>query len=83
MTSNEIRANEVVSQAIETSVRENRIVHIGFDDVCGGMTLSALSAESDDSATNGDEIEYWGTTEDGAEWRVHAEHTDGAVSFAD
>ena len=81
MTSNEMRANEVVSQAIETSVRENRIVHLGFDDVFGGATLSALSVESEDSVVNGDETEYWGTTEGGAEWRVHAQHTDGTVSY--
>jgi hypothetical protein len=51
--------------------------------VYGGATLTALSAESEDSAVNGDETEYWGTTEDGSEWRVHAQHTDGAVSYAE
>ncbi len=74
-------ANGVMWQAIELSVRENRIVHVGFDDVDGGMTLAAFEAECEGSAVSGDETEYWGTDEHGARWRVHVQHTDGAVDF--
>lgn len=83
MTDNELRANEIMHTAIETSVRENRIVHVGFDDICGGATLTAISAKSEDSAVTGDETEFWGTTEGGSEWRVHVQHTDGAVDYSE
>ena len=35
----------------------------------------ALSLESDDSAETEGEVEYWGTREDGEEWRVHLRRT--------
>jgi hypothetical protein len=68
--------------AIAISVREGRIVHVGFDDVDGGALLTAFAAECDDSVVSGDETEYWGTEDEGAEWRVHVQHTDGAVDFS-
>lgn len=55
-----------VAQAIETSVRETRIVHLaGIEDA------SDLLIECEDSVQVDGVTEYWGTTADGGEWRVH------------
>lgn len=54
-------------QAIETSIMENRTVHLDYD----AATMQELLVESDDSADSETETEYWGTTEEGSEWRVH------------
>lgn len=55
-----------VAQAIETSVREDRIVHLAqIEDA------TDLLAECEDHAEVDGIHQYWGTTEDGHEWRVH------------
>lgn len=66
--------NTLVTRAIETSIRETRIVTIPRDvrmgDNAQGIAAD-LAALCDDSVENGDVIEYWGTDDDGDEWRVH------------
>jgi len=58
-----------VDQAIEQSWRENRSVTIHdatpaeYDDLIG---------RADDSTTVHGELDAWGTTDDGYEWRVFA-----------
>ena len=63
-----------VTAAIKRSVSHNEIVHI---DACPADLQSLLLASDDSVEIRGDEgvvdlIEYWGTTDDGDEWRVHA-----------
>ena len=52
--------------AIRRSVSHNEHVHLIYD---SGLAID-LFAESDDEATVGPITEYWGTTDDGEEWRV-------------
>ncbi len=70
-------SNPGVTRMIETSIRENRIVTVPRDvRMAMGADVIAddLSARSDNGGTaNGDVIEYWGTDDDGDEWRVHLE----------
>ena len=62
-----------VNSAIERSVSHNKLVRIDADQA----DIAELSACCDDSvevpADDGlCEVEYWGTDDDGASWRVHA-----------
>lgn len=53
-------------QAIRESISEDRIVHLPWD-----MPLEVdLLAASDGTARAGDVLEFWGTTDDGDDWRV-------------
>jgi hypothetical protein len=54
------------SQAIETSIRETRIVHLALD----RQADEELRAESDDWTDANGTRDYWGTTADGEYWRV-------------
>lgn len=54
---------------IAASVREDRIVHAPWTEALA----TDLLVESDDSADNGSEREFWGTTLAGDAWRVHLE----------
>jgi hypothetical protein len=59
-----------MSKAIELitrSISHDEIAHARHD----AETAAELAALSDDSVENGAVIEYWGTDDDGAEWRVH------------
>jgi hypothetical protein len=56
-------------EAIRMSVRENRIVHIIGD----AHAHAYLLEQSEGTADSDGETEYWGTTSQGDEWRVHAE----------
>ncbi len=58
--------------AIARSISHNEIVTVDYDVTLADM----LSAESDDSVVNSAYrvTEYWGTDEDGNEWRVHMRH---------
>jgi hypothetical protein len=69
----------IIDNAINDSIRENRIVHID-DIVINSQNFvnlsSALSAECDDWVETKDEDgyvlrEYWGTDKDGDDWRIH------------
>lgn len=53
---------------IAQSVRTGQIIHItaATDD-----EEAELSAQSEDSAEDPDHVEYWGTTDEGHDWRVH------------
>lgn len=52
---------------IRRSLMQDEIVHAPYS-----TELSdELSAESEDSAETPETVEYWGTNEDGAGWRVH------------
>lgn len=52
---------------IGRSISHNEIAHGKYD----AETAWELKSLSDDSVENGDVIEYWGTDDDEAEWRVH------------
>lgn len=64
-------------EAIEQSIRENRIVTVDLQDLTGRMNCVAqLQGDADDEVESivGDDVwvEYWGTDEDtGSSWRVH------------
>ena len=53
--------------AISRSVSHNETVHLAF----GAEAISTLMVECDNNVENGDAHEFWGTKEDGSEWRVH------------
>lgn len=59
--------NTVAASAIARSVSQNEIVTIDYDPAAA----EDLSAASDGSADGNDVTEYWGTDDDGSEWRVH------------
>ena len=54
------------SQAIETSVHGDRIVHLALD----RQADEELRAESDDWTDANGTRDYWGTTANGEDWRV-------------
>lgn len=78
-------SNETVKTAIAESISEHSIVHIESmqRDADTMEMMDALSAECDgdaDYASLAEDdarvYEYWGTTEDGYEWRVHLTTSD-------
>jgi hypothetical protein len=56
-----------MQHVIEQSIRENRIVTIDND----STAMDMLAASCEDCVVNGEVTEYWGTTPEGREWRVH------------
>jgi hypothetical protein len=66
-----------VADLINESIANNTIVTVGYgdyrllDETEQTELLAALSLESDDNVQGNDRMEYWGTDEDGNEWRVH------------
>lgn len=70
-----------VNNAINASIRENRIARITqaqiFD--CGSTQalIDYMLPRCEDWVANGDVIEFWGTDDDGDEWRVHVERARG------
>lgn len=54
-------------QAIDRSVSHREIVTVDYD----AEAQSELEAASEDSVHTDDVTEYWGTTDDGDDWRVH------------
>lgn len=67
MNNTERRARQEVRQAIEESIREDRIVHLA---ATPEITASLVTECEDYACLGGGETEYWGT-DDGAAWRVH------------
>lgn len=66
--------NVIAHAAILRSISHNEIVHLDTLDMgCADAhaTIEHLEAACDDSAENDGVIEFWGTHEDGGEWRVH------------
>jgi hypothetical protein len=60
-------ARRVCAAAIERSVAQNRIVTERWS-----LNRHAVLVDAcDDHIDRGDTHEYWGTRDDGAEWRVH------------
>jgi hypothetical protein len=58
----------IAERAIARSVSHTEIVTIAYD----ADAAAALQAACEDSVGVPDErTEYWGTTDDGDEWRVH------------
>jgi len=55
------------TELIERSISHTEIAHGKYD----AETAAELASLSDDSVKNGAVIEYWGSDDDGAEWRVH------------
>lgn len=61
-------------EAIERSISHNEIVTITPNpaDVLAAAKLTTdLIAASDDWTRGNDRVEFWGTDDSGAEWRVH------------
>ncbi len=56
-------------QAIAESVFYDRCVWMAFD----AQQADVLMVECDDHTTDGGVEDYWGTDEDGNEWRVNME----------
>lgn len=56
-------------RAIDRSIRRTMIVTTPFSQ----QSAEVLEMECDDSVDTGEIVEFWGTTEDGCEWRVHLE----------
>lgn len=54
-------------QMIERSISHTEIVTAPY----AQELAEALSRESEDSVDAGEVVEYWGTTDDGQEWRCH------------
>lgn len=52
---------------IERSVSHTEIARAAWSE----ELAAALLLESEDSVETEEVVEYWGTREDGAEWRVH------------
>lgn len=71
MISNE--NNMSIQHHIAQSIATNSIVHLSGDE---SVHLDLL-AECDDSVENGTVTEYWGTTDEGYEWRVHVSAAPG------
>lgn len=55
-------------QAIADSIHQNKIAHFSSYDK---QIADILQRDCDDSADGNGVIEFWGTIEDGSEWRVH------------
>lgn len=64
--------NTVAANAINRSISHTEIVTIDYD----SDAASDLSAASDDSVEANGLTEYWGTDDDGNEWRVHMRDQD-------
>jgi hypothetical protein len=65
----------VVTQAINDSIRESRIVHLAvaqMDEPDYRRAMADLEHRAADWVA-ADELEYWGQDEDGDEWRIHLE----------
>jgi hypothetical protein len=72
--------SKTVERAINTSIRENRIVTLPTVSIAHeyDVVLTDLTCASDDRAEANDVIEFWGTDDDGDEWRVHIGRRDDA-----
>ena len=55
------------TKLIARSISHNEIAHGKWD----AETAAELEALAEDSVENGAVIEYWGSDDEGAEWRVH------------
>lgn len=55
-------------QAIADSIRQNKIAHFSEHN---SQIAEILQRDCDDSAEANGVLEFWGTIEDGSEWRVH------------
>jgi len=76
---------KTVERAISESVHLTATIHItdatlDNDAVTHADVRDALVQECEDSAETDVAEEFWGTTEDGGEWRVHLEHATGVSS---
>jgi hypothetical protein len=63
--------NTLLSRLINDSIRENRIVRVSFHDAMQGGLYDDILDASEDTVLNGTEREFWGTDEDGDQWRIH------------
>ena len=69
----ERRARQEVRQAIEDSIREDRIVHLA----AAPEIIAALTATCEDYAEVDAVTEYWGADDNGNDWRVHVRRAAG------
>lgn len=56
--------------AIKRSISHHEIVTLDYD----SDAMADLAAECEDHVTANEVEQYWGTTDDGDEWRVHVRH---------
>jgi len=56
-----------IDDLITESVTHDQIAHA----TATPELLADLTAQCDDSVQNDDVMEFWGTRDDGEEWRVH------------
>lgn len=66
----------IVNAAIARSISHNEIVtidhvRIAQADCSVDRVHDVLTQAADDHVENGDVVEYWGTDDNGHEWRVH------------
>jgi hypothetical protein len=66
-TNNDTDTETEAKQLIAESIRYSKIAMADYS----GDLADELLVRSEDSVQNGTETEYWGTTDDGDEWRVH------------
>jgi hypothetical protein len=66
---NQIKAEQLAQQLTERSIQGNAIAHESYD----SALADELQLMCDDSATEASmpAAEYWGTDDEGNEWRVH------------
>lgn len=64
-------ATHLVLESVRTNQIVNHVVDLAGGDVAGDL-LAELAEMADDSVDANDGVtEFWGTDEDGNEWRVH------------
>ncbi len=70
------KTESVVQAAIVRSVSHNEIVHLDWerDDLSYCHLELALAAVCEGDVVSGATHEYWGTTPEGGEWRVHLDN---------
>ena len=59
--------SQTVASAIDTSIQENRTVHLDYT----AAVAAELARECEGEADTGETHEFWGVTCDGESWRVH------------
>jgi hypothetical protein len=64
--------NKQAEQAIDRSVSHNEIVHIAAtEEIDAALTEVCESSVETQNGSGLPTTEFWGTREDGEEWRVH------------
>lgn len=63
---------KTTAQLIAKSVARNTVVHVqGTPEMHDALTVECEDSVQTHDQDGLDLTEYWGTTDDGAEWRIH------------